>query len=142
MTSLPLAFFKGCTSGNTDPNSPTSPLMANKNGHAIGNGIDYISNFSNNITHIKQHPSMYLFYLFNIIGRSISTGNDPLKGNIMNNNTVKNATKFTIGTSDESDEDDNAENTEDLEHLFCPLTDSQVIVVLITLFGVGYKHIY
>ena len=47
----------------------------------------------------------------------------------MNNNTVKNATKFTIGTSDESDEDDNAENTQDLEHLFCPLTDSQVTSV-------------
>ena len=49
-----------------------------------------------------------------------------MKGGITNNNTVKNATKFTIGTSDESDEDDNAENTQDLEHLFCPLTDSQV----------------
>ena len=47
----------------------------------------------------------------------------------MNNNTVKNATKFTIGTSDESDDDDNAENTQDLEHLFCPLTDSQVTPV-------------
>ena len=64
-------------------------------------------------------------YLFQT-GRSISSGNDPLKGNIINNNTVKNATKFTIGTSYESDEDDNAENTQDLEHLFCPLTDSQV----------------
>ena len=62
------------------------------------------------------------------LGRSISTGNDPLKNGITNNNTVKNATKFTIGTSDESDEDDNAENTQDLEHLFCPLTDSQVII--------------
>ena len=63
------------------------------------------------------------------LGRSISTGNYPLKSkwnNALNNNTVKNATKFTIGTSDESDEDDNAENTQDLEHLFCPLTDSQV----------------
>jgi len=93
MTSLPLAFFKGCTSGNQDPNSPDSPILTNGNG--------------------------------NVIGRSISTGNDPLKNGITNNNTVKNATKFTIGTSDESDEDDNAENTQDLEHLFCPLTDSQ-----------------
>ena len=65
-------------------------------------------------------------YIFCFTGRSISQGNDPLKGTIINNNTVKNATKFTIGTSDESDEDDNAENTQDLEHLFCPLTDSQV----------------
>ena len=67
-----------------------------------------------------------LYLLFHLVQRSISTGNDPLKGGITNNNTVKNATKFTIGTSDESDEDDNAENTQDLEHLFCPLTDSQV----------------
>ena len=51
---------------------------------------------------------------------SLSKGN-----NIMNNNTVKNATKFTIGTSDESDDDDK-DGDEDLEHLFCPLTDSQV----------------
>ena len=37
MTSLPLAFFKGCTSGNTDPNSPTSPIMTNGSGNVIGN---------------------------------------------------------------------------------------------------------
>ena len=39
MTSLPLAFFKGCTSGNTDPNSPTSPIMTNGSGNVIGNNI-------------------------------------------------------------------------------------------------------
>ena len=36
MTSLPLAFFKGCTSGNQDPNSPDSPIMTNGNGNVIG----------------------------------------------------------------------------------------------------------
>ena len=41
MTSLPLAFFKGCTSANTDPNSPTSPSMVhdangNNNGKKSG----------------------------------------------------------------------------------------------------------
>ena len=73
------------------------------------------------------------YTLYFCVGRSISTGNDPLKNGITNNNTVKNATKFTIGTSDESDEDDNAENTQDLEHLFCPLTDSQVIFYVLEL---------
>ena len=80
-----------------------------------------------------QIVSLLFTVLSNVLicfsGRSISSGNDPLKGNIINNNTVKNATKFTIGTSDESDEDDNAENTQDLEHLFCPLTDSQVCLI-------------
>ena len=37
MTSLPLAFFKGCTSGNQDPNSPDSPVLTNGNGNVIGN---------------------------------------------------------------------------------------------------------
>ena len=44
MTSLPLAFFKGCTSGNTDPNSPTSPIMTNGSGNVIGN--DTHSNYT------------------------------------------------------------------------------------------------
>ena len=58
-------------------------------------------------------------------------GQESVRSYAVNNNTVKNATKFTIGTSDESDEDDNEEDTQDLEHLFCPLTDSQVLLLLI-----------
>jgi len=44
---------------------------------------------------------------------------------LLQNKNLANATKFTLGTSDESDEDeDSAENSRDLERLFCPLTDS------------------
>ena len=74
MTSLPLAFFKGCATAD-----PDSPANDNQNWEAKAT----------------------------------------------NNNSVTNATKFTIGTSDESDEDENTENSKDLERLFCPLTDSQ-----------------
>ena len=48
MTSLPLAFFKGCTSGNTDPNSPTSPIMTNGSGNVIGNNTLWL--YHNNQT--------------------------------------------------------------------------------------------
>ena len=40
-----------------------------------------------------------------------------------NNNNEQNATKFTIGTSDEDDSNDD-EVARDLEKLFCPLTEN------------------
>ena len=94
--------------------------------------MDTTSTCSFQYTSQRNRLPNFIYYTF-CVGRSISTGNDPLKNGITNNNTVKNATKFTIGTSDESDEDDNAENTQDLEHLFCPLTDSQVIFYVLEL---------
>ena len=68
----------------------------------------------------------YISKLSAVAGKMLLSGQDSSRSYAVNNNTVKNATKFTIGTSDESDEDDNEEDTQDLEHLFCPLTDSQV----------------
>ena len=76
----------------------------------------------------------------NVTGKMLLPGQESSRSYVVNNNTVKNATKFTIGTSDESDEDDNEEDTQDLEHLFCPLTDSQVLTIIFTI-GI-YIYIY
>ena len=68
MTSLPLAFFKGCTSGNTDPNSPTSPIMTNGSGNVIGNNILTLSYNNESTTNDKSFVAVYSFikciYLF------------------------------------------------------------------------------
>ena len=55
-----------------------------------------------------------------------------------NNNNEQNATKFTIGTSDEEDSNDD-EVARDLEKLFCPLTENNGAQHDIDL---GYQGIY
>ena len=62
MTSLPLAFFKGCTSGNTDPNSPTSPIMTNGSGNVIGNNILTLQYNNETTTNFRCCLQFYQIY--------------------------------------------------------------------------------